>query len=364
MGSQRGREALLDLVAGIAVVALGHGHRRRSPPPADCSPSTRCRPASAAPGALFAWEHAGVKPDTATTKGLANGLPIGALLVSDEAPTGLRAGRPRAVGGNPVACAGGRARSSTRWTTSCSRTLRAISDQFKSSLDGTRGLGLLLAVELGKPAAGLVPGGSTAASSCAAGESSRRITPPLTAGRRGRSGDRRREVSGDPDEVRRSSDPLRLVQQRELARRRARSPRRSATWASTQCRRRCGARHRAARARGGWATRSGRLVYALPARATSTAWTSSLPALGGRDGARGQLLRDADGRAGSRRRSRSAIDSAPAPRRGRDDRRREARSCPSPPATAARRRPRRTVPGGCVEHPPRGRTARSATPGR
>ncbi len=63
---------------------------------ARCSSSTRCRPASAAPGTFFAWEQLGVRPDAVTlAKGLANGLPIGCLLVADEAPPRLRARRPR-----------------------------------------------------------------------------------------------------------------------------------------------------------------------------------------------------------------------------------------------------------------------------
>ncbi len=47
-------------------------------------------------GTFFAWEQAGVKPDAVTlAKGLANGLPVGALLVGDDAPHGLRPRRPR-----------------------------------------------------------------------------------------------------------------------------------------------------------------------------------------------------------------------------------------------------------------------------
>ena len=43
-------------------------------------------------GSFFAFEQLGVRPDLVTlAKGLANGLPIGALLVSDDAPEGARA---------------------------------------------------------------------------------------------------------------------------------------------------------------------------------------------------------------------------------------------------------------------------------
>ena len=58
-------------------------------------------------GEFFAWQRLGVKPDAVTlAKGLANGLPIGALLVSDDAPTGFEPGdHASTFGGNPVACA-------------------------------------------------------------------------------------------------------------------------------------------------------------------------------------------------------------------------------------------------------------------
>ena len=46
-------------------------------------------------GTFFAFEQLGVRPDLVTlAKGLANGLPIGALLVTDEAPGALRPGGP------------------------------------------------------------------------------------------------------------------------------------------------------------------------------------------------------------------------------------------------------------------------------
>jgi acetylornithine aminotransferase len=58
-------------------------------------------------GAFFAFEELGVRPDLVTlAKGLANGLPIGALLVSDDAPEGLGPGdHGSTFGGNPVSCA-------------------------------------------------------------------------------------------------------------------------------------------------------------------------------------------------------------------------------------------------------------------
>jgi acetylornithine/N-succinyldiaminopimelate aminotransferase len=58
-------------------------------------------------GSFFAFEQLGVQPDLVTlAKSLANGLPIGALLVADDAPRGLAAGdHGSTFGGNPVSCA-------------------------------------------------------------------------------------------------------------------------------------------------------------------------------------------------------------------------------------------------------------------
>lgn len=58
-------------------------------------------------GSFFAFESLGVKPDLVTlAKGLANGLPIGALLVADGAARGFAPGEHASTfGGNPVACA-------------------------------------------------------------------------------------------------------------------------------------------------------------------------------------------------------------------------------------------------------------------
>ena len=124
-------------------------------------------------GAFFAWETYGVRPDAVTlAKGLANGLPIGAFLVSNDAPTGFGPGdHASTFGGNLVA-------------DELLAHVRDLSDLLREGLAGfgeVRGLGLLLAVELDRPAApvveaalahGLVIG--------SAGEQTLRLTPPLT----------------------------------------------------------------------------------------------------------------------------------------------------------------------------------------
>jgi acetylornithine/N-succinyldiaminopimelate aminotransferase len=58
-------------------------------------------------GTFFAFEQLGVRPDlVALAKGLANGLPIGALLVADEATGAFAPGdHGSTFGGNPVSCA-------------------------------------------------------------------------------------------------------------------------------------------------------------------------------------------------------------------------------------------------------------------
>ena len=59
-------------------------------------------------GKLLAAEHYGVKPDITTlAKGLGNGLPIGAILMSKETESVLQKGQHGTTfGGNPIACAG------------------------------------------------------------------------------------------------------------------------------------------------------------------------------------------------------------------------------------------------------------------
>ncbi len=58
-------------------------------------------------GTFFAWEQLGVRPQLLTlAKALANGLPIGCLLVADDAPDAFAPGdHGSTFGGNPVSCA-------------------------------------------------------------------------------------------------------------------------------------------------------------------------------------------------------------------------------------------------------------------
>jgi acetylornithine/N-succinyldiaminopimelate aminotransferase len=132
-------------------------------------------------GAFFAWQRLGVRPHAVTlAKGLANGLPIGALLVADDAPTAFEPGdHASTFGGNPVACAAACAVLDTIDDALLAH-VRKLSDRFAAALP-VRGLGLLLAFDTERPAAdvvaealerGLVIG--------SAGANTVRLTPPLT----------------------------------------------------------------------------------------------------------------------------------------------------------------------------------------
>ncbi|MEI8105978.1 MAG: acetylornithine transaminase [Actinomycetes bacterium] len=133
-------------------------------------------------GSFFAWQTSGVRPDALTlAKGLANGLPIGALMVSDAAPTGFVPGdHASTFGGNPVTCAAACAVVDAIDDDLLAH-VRAIGERFASELPEVRGAGLMLAVELHRPA------GPVAHAALdrnllvgAAGETALRLTPPLT----------------------------------------------------------------------------------------------------------------------------------------------------------------------------------------
>jgi len=136
-------------------------------------------------GTFFAWERASVKPDALTlAKGLANGLPIGVLLVSDDAPVGFEPGdHGSTFGGNLVSCAAACAVVDTIDEDLLAH-VREISLQLfdgLASFGAVRGRGLLLGLELDRSAGpivesalarGLVVG--------TAGERTLRLAPPLT----------------------------------------------------------------------------------------------------------------------------------------------------------------------------------------
>jgi acetylornithine/N-succinyldiaminopimelate aminotransferase len=139
-------------------------------------------------GSFFAWEQLGTKPDVVTlAKGLANGLPIGALLVADELADAFEPGdHASTFGGNPVTCAAACAVVETVDDALLADVVRQ-SEVLASSLERlpgaveVRGLGLLVGLEIDRVARDVI-------AACAekgvlvgsAGERVLRLTPPLT----------------------------------------------------------------------------------------------------------------------------------------------------------------------------------------
>jgi acetylornithine/N-succinyldiaminopimelate aminotransferase len=135
-------------------------------------------------GSFFAFATAGVRPDAVTlAKGLANGLPIGCLLVADEAAGAFEPGdHASTFGGNPVTCA-----AAVAVCEAIDRDLlegvRAREAIVRAVFPGARGRGLLLALDVDRPAGDVV-------SAClerglvvgTAGERTLRLTPALTIG--------------------------------------------------------------------------------------------------------------------------------------------------------------------------------------
>ena len=139
-------------------------------------------------GTFFAWEQAGVRPDLAMlAKGLANGLPLGCLLVADEAAGEFEPGdHASTFGGNPVACAAACAVCDAIDEDLLAR-VGVRGEELRAGLGGlgavrgSRGRGLLVGAELDRPAGAV-------AQEClehgllvtSAGERVLRLTPPLT----------------------------------------------------------------------------------------------------------------------------------------------------------------------------------------
>jgi acetylornithine/N-succinyldiaminopimelate aminotransferase len=133
-------------------------------------------------GAFFAWQLFGVRPDAVTlAKALGNGLPVGALLVADGSPTAFVPGdHASTFGGNLVACAAACA-VLEEIDDELLAHVRSLSALFRSELPGVRGTGLLLAVELGRPALPLAQAALEAKLLVGtAGGTALRLTPPLT----------------------------------------------------------------------------------------------------------------------------------------------------------------------------------------
>ena len=141
-------------------------------------------------GTFFAWEQLGVKPDLVTlAKALANGLPIGCLLVADDAPRGFAPGdHGSTFGGNPVSCAAAVAVCQTIDDDVLSN-VRENGARLLSGLAAlpavtvARGAGLLVGAVLDRPAQQVADAALDAGLVClTAGPDVLRLAPPLVAG--------------------------------------------------------------------------------------------------------------------------------------------------------------------------------------
>lgn len=120
-------------------------------------------------GHLFACEESGVEPDAITlAKGLAGGVPIGAMLAKNEPASVMTAGSHAATfGGNPLSTAAGVAAMNVYLNEKLPQRSKELGGRFKSRLEtakekypkqicDVRGQGLMIGVELAYPAAEVV----------------------------------------------------------------------------------------------------------------------------------------------------------------------------------------------------------------
>jgi acetylornithine/N-succinyldiaminopimelate aminotransferase len=138
-------------------------------------------------GTFFAFEQLGVAPDLVTlAKGLANGLPIGCLLVREDAAGAFVPGdHGSTFGGNPVSCAAAVAVCETI-DEELLAGVRANGERLRSGLAAlphvveVRGRGLLVGAELEVPAQPVVDAALDAGLVClTSGAQVLRLVPPL-----------------------------------------------------------------------------------------------------------------------------------------------------------------------------------------
>ena len=110
-------------------------------------------------GKMFCYQNYGVTPDIMTlAKGLGGGVPIGAMLCTNEVATGFRPGdHGSTFGGNPLACAAGNAVLAVFEEQNIIDNVREVSDELFEKLNtlrskyncirSVRGMGLLIGIE-------------------------------------------------------------------------------------------------------------------------------------------------------------------------------------------------------------------------
>jgi acetylornithine/succinyldiaminopimelate/putrescine aminotransferase len=144
-------------------------------------------------GVMWYGDHAGVVPDLITTaKGLASGVPIGAMLAKDEVAAKVKEGdQGTTFGGGPLACAAMEATLAVirdeRLAENAARRGRQITDGVRAirGVTGVRGRGLLLGIVLDREAKGVVKALRERHRIIAGGTSDPnvlRILPPLVLG--------------------------------------------------------------------------------------------------------------------------------------------------------------------------------------
>jgi 4-aminobutyrate aminotransferase len=118
-------------------------------------------------GKMFACEHWGVEPDIlCVAKGIASGMPLGAMIARDEISTWTRGTHGSTFGGNPVACAaalatiqvieGGLVHNAEQVGGYLREKLTELQSTH-SVIKEVRGLGLMIGVEFAKPDAKRTP---------------------------------------------------------------------------------------------------------------------------------------------------------------------------------------------------------------
>src|SRR6266487_1741684 len=110
-------------------------------------------------GKFFSWEHFGARPDIITmAKGLAGGVPIGAMLTGPRTDLFVPGDHGTTFGGNPIACAAGVATVSTIIEQNLLENAAKLGDYCHSKfaefcekydfIDSPRGIGLMQAVNV------------------------------------------------------------------------------------------------------------------------------------------------------------------------------------------------------------------------
>jgi len=118
-------------------------------------------------GKMFAMEHFGVEPDiTCLAKGIASGMPLGAIIARDEVMNWPPGSHASTFGGNPVACAAALEtiglleeeliENAARIGEHLQQQLRTLADKH-AVIGDVRGLGLMVGAELVKDRQGREP---------------------------------------------------------------------------------------------------------------------------------------------------------------------------------------------------------------